>query len=125
MIVHIDAFHNLIKVYDCARDAERELGVWTSKILNVCHEKQKHTGGLFFMFYEDYEENKHKLIGKEIKTTPYRRKVIQKTLDGKFIAEYPTIKMASEAVNVDTSCIINVCKGRKQETAAGFLWEYA
>ena len=123
-IIHIDKYYNLIKIYDCARDAERELGVWTSKILNVCHGKQKHTGGMFFIFYEDYINNANSFSGKTIEVKPYRRSVIQKDLIGNIIAEYKTIKEAVEKTGADNKGIINVCKGI-QKTSGGYLWEYA
>ena len=122
-IVHIDKYYNLIKIYDCARDAERELGLWTSKILNVCHGKQKHTGGMFFMFFDDYIKNKKSFIGKTIEIKPYKRMVRQKDLDGNTIAEYQTIKDAAKVTGADSKGIINVCKGM-QKTSGGYLWEY-
>lgn len=122
-IVHIDRYYNLIKVYDCARDAERELGVWTSKILNVCHGKQKHTGGMFFMFYEDYVQNINFLKGKTIEIKPYRRKVRQKDLDGNIIAEYNMIKEATKAVGAYDGAISDCCRGIIK-SAMGYIWEY-
>lgn len=122
-IVHIDKYYNLIKVYDCARDAERELNVFTSKILDVCYGRSKHTGGLFFMFYEDYINNKDSFIGKTIEIKPYRRRVRQKDLNDNIIAEYDMVKDAANAVGMYSNAISDCCKGRR-ETAAGYKWEY-
>ena len=122
-IVHIDKYYNLIKIYDCARDVERDLGLWTSKILNVCHGKQKHTGGMFFMFYEDYMRNKDSFVNKTIEIKPYRRGVIQKDYDGNVIAEYKMIKDAEKAVDTYHGAISDCCRGIIK-SAAGYVWEY-
>lgn len=48
--------------------------------------------------------------------------VLQYTVDGKFVAEFDSIKYASKAVGVDSKGIRMVMKG-KQRTAAGYIWK--
>lgn len=52
-----------------------------------------------------------------------RTSVIQFTLEGKYIAEFGSLKDASEKVGVTTSAITNSIKG-KTIKAGGYLWEY-
>lgn len=52
------------------------------------------------------------------------RKVVQIALDGKIVAEYPSLKEAAEKTGLNSSCISSVCSGRNVQTG-GFLWKYA
>lgn len=52
-----------------------------------------------------------------------RTPVVQFTLGGKYIAEFVSLKDASEEVGVTPSAIINSIKG-KTIKAGGYLWEY-
>lgn len=52
-----------------------------------------------------------------------RKPVIQRDLEGNFIARYGSIREASEAVKVHENSIGKVCQG-EQITSKGFLWEY-
>ena len=52
------------------------------------------------------------------------RKVLQYSLDGTFVAEYPSIKEAAVKTNSSESNISNCCMGR-QKTHNGFVWKYA
>lgn len=55
---------------------------------------------------------------------PMARAVVQLTLDGEFVAEYPTAKQAKEALNAsNASNITRCCKGERK-TAYKFKWMY-
>lgn len=49
--------------------------------------------------------------------------VVQKTLDGKFVAEYETIRAAARAVGGDAANISGALSG-KYKTSHGYLWEW-
>jgi len=51
------------------------------------------------------------------------RAVIQYSLDGKKIASFPSLKLASKSTGIPSQNIGRVCKG-KGKTAAGYKWEY-
>lgn len=123
-IVLIDNKYNLIKTYDCMKYASEELNVHITHIQDVCDKKYTNTGGHIFMYYEEYEQNKDKLIGKEIHIKPYRRKINQITLDGTFINTYESIKDAERITGINCNNICSVLKG-KTKSAGGFKWEYA
>lgn len=56
-------------------------------------------------------------------TKKYSKAVIQYTLDGDFISEYPSIAECERQTGVPTSNICNCCKG-KIKTAGGYKWKY-
>lgn len=49
--------------------------------------------------------------------------VLQYTLDGEFVAEYPSIREAERQTNISNQHIGMCCKGL-QKTAGGFVWKY-
>ena len=50
---------------------------------------------------------------------------IQKTLDGEFVAVYPSMKEAERKTGITNSTISKVCRGEKWHyTAGGYLWEF-
>ncbi len=57
------------------------------------------------------------------KSGHYCKKVVQLSLDGAFIREFPSVKDASESMNVRDSTILRVCQ-KKNKTSCGFLWRY-
>lgn len=54
---------------------------------------------------------------------PKKKKVVQKTLDGKYIKEFEGLREAGINVGINYSSIIKCCKG-KAKTAGGYKWEY-
>lgn len=51
--------------------------------------------------------------------------VLQYTLDGQFVAEYPSIREASRQTGICSSGIYNCCKGNKRYShAGGYVWFY-
>jgi hypothetical protein len=51
-------------------------------------------------------------------------KVYQYTLDGAFLAEYPSIKEAHRKTGVLAENIQAVCKNKRNASAGGFIWSY-
>jgi hypothetical protein len=80
-------------------------------------------------------ENQKKKISESCKgkrNTPEQRKrqslaqmkpINQFTKDGVFIANWSSIKEATNELNLHDSAISNVCKG-KRNSHGGFKWEY-
>lgn len=122
-IVLIDRFYNLIKIYNCITYAAKELGLHVTKIQDVCNKKSSHTGGYIFMYYDEYEKEKENLIGKEINIKPYRRKIIQFTLDNIFIQQYESIREAERITGLNHCSISDALRG-KTKTCGGFKWSY-
>ena len=53
----------------------------------------------------------------------YMKNVVQLSMNGEFIAEYPSIKKASEVTGVNKGNISNCCRGW-YKSAGGFIWMY-
>ena len=52
--------------------------------------------------------------------------VNQYTVDGVFIAQYPTIREASRQTGIDDAWISGVCRNKYgYKTAGGYIWKYA
>ena len=50
--------------------------------------------------------------------------VRQYSMEGVFVAEFPSASIAGIGTGIDSSCIIKCCKG-KRRMAGGYLWKYA
>lgn len=65
-------------------------------------------------------------IGAELAGSISKRSkpVLQYSLSGEFIKEFPSIRNASHANSVDHARISFVCMGRRFNSAGGFMWRY-
>ena len=54
---------------------------------------------------------------------PRAREIYQFDLNNNFIKKYDYIKKAEKELNIDSSSISSVCKG-KRKTAGGYIWKY-
>lgn len=75
----------------------------------------------------EYNHNYGTVI-ERIKTTQQNDKnkskvILQYTLDGQFVAEYPSIKEASRQTGLDDGNISHCCR-RKKKTLGGYIWRY-
>lgn len=53
----------------------------------------------------------------------HTRHIVQLTMNGEFIAEYSSIKIASESTGVNKGNISNCCRGW-YKSAGGYIWMY-
>lgn len=80
------------------------------------------------------EHKKHSLEHKEDKVKKYSKPVLQYTLDGQFVAEYPSVMEASRQTSIPFTNISACCNGvvrkhkdghtYKTKSAGGFVWKY-
>lgn len=110
-----------IKEWQCQKDVEKELNILATTISSVLnHGDKKSAGGFLWMWKKEYDK-----VGK---CEPYERKttakpVLQLSLDGEVIKEWPGAAAAGNALKIDISSICKCCKG-KLKKAGGFLWKY-
>jgi len=124
-IVQLNGDFELIKEFSCSRYAEQELGISVTNISQVCLGKARSAGGYIFMFKDDYEKRKEDLKDKSVQINPYRKSVVQLSLDNNYINTYNSIKEASGILRIDSKSISSVCKGKKgYKSAGGFKWMY-
>lgn len=132
-IKQYDLDGNLIKIWDCLTDVERELKIPCSSISKVANRKSRSAGGFVWRFlddsfdYTDYKKEKMK-------------KVCKYSKDGELIEVYDSIKEASIENNLYLSAISKCCvfwemECNKEEwfknhttnpikTSGGFIWKY-
>lgn len=116
--------HNgtMLAQYPSATQAALILNCNPSDIYRACKEK-----GLSHGF-------RWRFLSDEIKSLPAyepskrgvnTKSVIQLTKSGEFVAEYPSIKAASECTGINNGTISAVCRGNgKHKYAGGFKWMY-
>ena len=64
------------------------------------------------------------LMNAKMKGQKFAKKIKQYALDGAFIKEWESIKSASDALKISTTCICACVRGR-QKTSGGYLWRYS
>lgn len=124
-VVQLNENYELIKEYSCGRYAEQELGINVVNISQVCLGKANSAGGYVFMFKDEYEKQKDNLKGKLIIIKPYRRNIVQLTLNNEYINTFNSAYQAGKLLNIDDGSINNVCKGKaRYKTAGGYVFMY-
>lgn len=96
-----------------------ENNIWFGK--TKAKEYREKIGESLKKYYNEHEvsnETKEKISYKV--STP----VSQFAMDGTFIQTFASVTLAGIALNMDSSCIVKVCKG-KRKSAGGYLWKYA
>ena len=119
-IIQYDLDGNFIKEYETMDDVKRA-GYSRSSVSNVCNGKGKTSSG--YQWRYDYDDKPSKIKKPRGEIIP----IIQKTLDGEFVAQYDNAVQAILAVTGKRKCasnILAVCKG-KQKKAYGYLWEFS
>lgn len=114
-IVQFTKTGEFIRVWESAKQAQEEIGVFSTSIISCCKGKRKTAGG----FKWQYVNELHEFIPKI--TT---RKIVQLSKDGgKLIKIWDSVKGAAEYLGGNSSSISNVCAGR-ENSYKGFKWMY-
>lgn len=79
---------------------------------------EKYKGKNNWNYGKHHTEETKKYIGK-LKSIP----ILQYSLDGEFLKEWESGKIASETLNINYCGINNCCKGR-YKTSGNFIWKY-
>ena len=109
----------LLEIFDSLSDASRNVKTISSSITDCCKGRQKSCAGYFWKYYENGDENKEYFevpIRKETK-----RKVVQLSLDGKFIRLFDSRTDAERKTGICSTSISQVCKGVYKQTN-GYKW---
>lgn len=96
-----------------------EKNIWFGKIKDEEYRNKIRISSLEYHKNHKVSDVTRKKISDSIKV-----KVRQLSLNDVLIAEYESPSVAAMYVNVDASCIVKCCKG-KRKTAGGFHWEYS
>lgn len=118
-VLQMDDNKNVIKRWNSASEAGRELKISICDISRVCVNLRGTAGGFRWKFEnETRDENEIKFVDKRKTRT---RPIIQKTKDGNIVAKYNSIKEAQEKTKITS--IANCLCGR-YKSAGGYIWEY-
>jgi hypothetical protein len=119
-IVQLSAENEFIKVWDSISDASSHYGINNSAIIQVLKGKTYISCGFKWQYKEDYDKG---IIPIDPPSTINNKHIVQLTMDGKLLNEFESLTLAGKTLGINTSCISNVCKG-KREHAGGYKWLY-
>ena len=117
-----------IKEYINASDVLKEISSIKSvtSITNNCKGKSKKCNNFLFLYKSDYESNPQ-LLQERLQNLNSRKKsakpILQFTVEGNFIKEYPSITDASLETGIKFTSISN-CVSGYSKTSGGFVWKY-
>lgn len=112
--------NGLITTYPNVQVASQATNVPVEAILNCCR-RHSLAGGYAWVFADDERKpDMNKL--KNMMHPERRHPVIQYTLDGKFIKEWPSVQAAAVGIWVSMKTISSACSRGGQ--LSGFLWRY-
>ncbi len=116
----LNEFASIKKAADCT-------GSCASGITSVCKGKARTSGNYRWMYKEDYQKSNGTIqpLSKIIKGNG-ERKVVQLSLDGKFIKEWESITQASNSTGIKNSSYITsaIKSNTRRRTAGGYRWMY-
>lgn len=119
-IVQLDLDGNFIKYWECMTYVQDELGILISDICSVCNNQKKSASGYMWMYFEDYNKNKDNIKPYYLQAYP-KTKVVQLSLDGKYIETFDSVGIASDCTNSQSSDIYSCILGNKK-TCNNYLW---
>ena len=110
----MDLKGNIINEWKGIKEASVSLNISEGSINHSLKNKNKRGGDYIWVYKEEWEKGKININYKFI---------LQYTLEGEFIKEYPTLKEAALQISGSAHSIGECCRG-KQKTACGYKWKY-
>ena len=119
-VVQLGLDGKYITEFKSGREASRLTGIDEATINDCCMGKPhcKSGGGYLWVYKRDYHPNMNICY-----QNGHFVSVIQLDKNGEYVAEYSSIKAASQATNTRDTGIIMCCRG-KYKTSGGFKWMY-
>lgn len=112
---------NFMCEYPSVKEASKALKIHNTTIGHACDEKRTDVQQVHGMMFRYFKAEKIEPLGRPV---PKPVEVHQYTLGGDYVASYPTMKSAMEAVGLkDCHGIRNVCNGTNNYSG-GFQWRY-
>lgn len=116
-ILEVNKEKQVLRRFPSIRSASLELHIDPHSIRDVLNKKYPHAGGHIFVYesQESIEQSKGISLSK-------KKRVVQYSLDGKYIKQYPSISSAAKELKKRPLLISNCING-KYKTAYGFIWK--
>ena len=109
-VCQISSDGNLIKIWDCISDVERELNISNSHISQVCKNKRKLAGGFVWVYEEDYDPNKDYKRTPRIKDMGKGTKpVLLLSEDNEIIQEFYSVNNAGVELGISGQEVSRIC----------------
>lgn len=121
-VLQFDLDFNFIKEWPSAAEIERQLGYKASQISRCCNNNLDTYKKYIWVKKSNYFDGYLQQNKSHAKYSSKAKSVLQYTLDGTFIAEYPSCKLAKEALGLTTS--ISKAAAGTQNQSAGYIWIY-
>lgn len=139
-VIQLSGEGYFIKEFPSQQEAARQLGFnCNNSVSGCCLEKQTNVCGYIFIFKSDYsEEYVKKRVGmyKYTQSKEHRDKITEKLTNGKtsksvvqlsmsgdFIAEYPSMKEVERKLGIKQGSVSNCCCGRCK-SVSGFKFQF-
>ena len=109
-ICQLDLNGKLIKIWDCATDVERELGINQTSICMVCSGKRKTAGNFVWIHEKDYDSNKDYSRKPQTKDRGKGTKSVVWLDDNRnIIQEFYSVNSAGEALGIKGQEVSRIC----------------
>ena len=109
--------------YYSIKEAERKTGISDSTIHYCATGCGKHAGGYIFLFKENVDDINRRVIEYQKNESLKGEKIVQLSLDGKYINEWGSAFSAGKQLNINYKNINSVCRNKRNK-AGGFKWMY-
>ena len=142
-VLQYDINGNYITTWDSAREAKKALKI--KNIEKCCYRERKHAGNYIWRHKSDINKMGKENLEKEIKeisililkqkarrlelknkrenARPYRKAIIQYTLDGEYVQTWESAREINRQLGFCYKNIGNTCLG-KQKMAYGYKWKF-
>lgn len=115
----------LLNTYESVKSAASSIqGVSASSIYACCKKDIRHSAGYIFRYHDNKLTNDELKWCNELASDKRKKKIVQYTLDGKFVRFFDSAIDAKHITGIDNSGILKCCKGN-QGHAGGYIWRYA
>lgn len=122
-VYQYDLNGSFLKKWNGIVEASKYYNISISGISNCCRMRIKTSNGFVWRYKKDIL-NKNKKISKNVfKNLSKKNKVLQYSIEGKFIKEWDCAHTAQEFLKISGNMIYDVCDGQRR-TTHGFLWRY-
>ena len=114
-VYQFDFKGNMLNSYNNTVAAEESTGVLSHNIIECCNGRMYRAGGYYW--------SRNNVLSDEVIDFILKTIVVQYSLSGKKIAEYDSIKDASDKTGIQTWNISACCRGA-QLSAGGYVWRH-